>query len=90
MRTPLKHRMIGSLDLVLQFALIFHLTVAERFQFTKFTKSSHLILTVISVESSLIALTKETEFVKEPRGKRKCNTFKEARKEGLEWLEHRK
>ena len=32
-----KHRIIGSLDPALQFALIFYLTVAERFQFIKFS-----------------------------------------------------
>ena len=32
----LKHRIIGSLDPALQFALIFNLIVSERFQFVKF------------------------------------------------------
>ena len=37
----LKPRIIESLDPALQFALIFYLTVAERFQFIKF---SHRII----------------------------------------------
>ena len=42
MRGPLKDRIVGRLDLGLDFAFVSYLTVAESFQSTKFNPKRHL------------------------------------------------
>lgn len=80
MRVSLMHRIIGSLDCI-TLCPYFSSHSCRVFKLqSSVTESSYLILTVISVESSLIAFTKETELVKEPRGQRKWNAFKEQKK----------